>query len=54
MKRNTQVARTNKAPLNTPEARQSIRTHFGKYRDRNLLKALADEKKTERGRYAAD
>ena len=33
-----------------PPTREVIRNQFGKYRGKNLLKALAEEKKEERSR----
>ena len=50
MKQNTQRTRAKIGASTEPIARPSIRTHFGKYRDQNLLKALSEEKKAERER----
>ena len=50
MTQNTQIVHTDGGTPTKPAALQSIRRNFGKHRDKNLLKTLADEKKTERAR----
>ncbi|HPG01144.1 MAG TPA: hypothetical protein PLE77_13885 [Kiritimatiellia bacterium] len=50
MTQNTQIVHTDGGTPTKPAALQSIRRNFGKHRDKNLLKTLADEKKTERVR----
>jgi len=44
------VESENGAIVLTPITRDYLKTHYGKFRGKNLLKALADEKEQERNR----